>query len=255
VFKIARIACWARAINPDHLSTTQGEPHSLSFHIKTNASEEVDSQRSSIQTWRLSPTGAPSLFLIDVILINNDVYNFFLKVLEGCKKLESLHIAGAFQDCETFLKDLSKYIPLATNIRDLRIQAEDISESLLKDLISGIGSCSTLERLMIYHNGIDQHEESLIFLPDCLEDLVHRLPQLVAFCLIYPLDYVTLLDIRHLLSNLNWNSKNNGYVALRPCFWLHIGKHDLPENLSFPRIHIKEFVHPFPYIDPFPVFK
>ena len=34
-----------------------------------------------------------------------------------------------------------------------------------------------------------------------------------------------------------------------------ICKHDLPENLSFPQIHIKEFVNPFPYIDSFPVFK
>jgi hypothetical protein len=194
-------------------------------------------------------------FFLDVILINNDVLNFLMKVVEGCKKLESLHIACRFQNCGTFFKDLSKCIPLATNIRDLRIEAADISESVLKDLFSSIGSCSTLQRLMIYHNRIDHHDESLIFLPDCLEDLVHRLPQLVASCFIYPMDYVTLYNIRHLLSSLNWNSKNNGYVAPRPCFWHHVDNHDLPENLSFPRICIKEFVHPFPYIDSFPVFK
>jgi hypothetical protein len=200
-------------------------------------------------------------FFLDVILINNDVYNFRMKVLEGCKKLESLHIACRFQNCGTFFKDLSKCIPLATNLRDLRIETADnseidISESVLKDLFSSIGSCSTLQRLMIYHTRIDHHDESLIFLPDCIKDLVHRLPQLVAFCLIYPIKYVTLYNIRHLLSSLNWNSKNNGYVAPRPCFWHHVDNHDLPENLSFPRIHINEFVDPFfSHMYPFPVFK
>jgi hypothetical protein len=159
-------------------------------------------------------------FFLDVILTNNYVWNFLMKVLEGCIKLESLHIAGAFQDCEKFqfLKDLSKYIPLATNIRDLRNPNSDR-----------------------WHLGI------------CFEGSVFQ--QLVAFCFMYPLDYLTIVGMSHSLSSLNWNPKNNGNVASRPCFWHRIGKKDLLEYRSFPRIHLSEFVYPIPYIDSFPVFK
>jgi hypothetical protein len=181
-----------------------------------------------------------------------------MKVLEGCKKLESLHISGHFEDSEKFLVDLMKYLPLATNLRDLRIQKDAFSVSLLKDLISSLESCLKLERLMIYQAEIgfplNGRHQFNICLSRCLKDLIHRLPQIVAFCYIYPFDPENFGHIFHPYS-ISWDPKNTENVTHRPCFWHYVGPFNLPKNLSFPRIHLHEFVDPFPYIDSFPVFK
>lgn len=168
-------------------------------------------------------------------------------MLGSCQKLESLHVAGQFEESDGFLSDLLNYLPLTKNLRDLRIQKADISESLLMDMIHSIGCCSTLERLVIYQEEYSNVSSPFqLMLPDCIKNLVaNRLTRLVAFCFIYPV-YESKGDISLALKDVS---------SSRPSFWFYVNHHNhLPWGTRFPRVHLDEIVDPFHYIDSFPVF-
>ncbi len=169
------------------------------------------------------------------------------KVFQNCKRLESFHIAGQFEDGVSFHRDLCQYLPLATNLRDLRIQREEIPESVLLELLSTTGSCPTLERLVINQESWSTVSSTLSsILPDILLKLATvQLPKLLAFCLVYPLDFPTAKTIT--------NRFQKEILPNRPSFWFHLGD-NLPRGIGVPRVHLDEIVDPFEYIDSFPVF-
>ncbi|XP_046637576.1 uncharacterized protein LOC124315890 isoform X2 [Daphnia pulicaria] len=173
--------------------------------------------------------------------------SFLQQVLGSCQKLESLHVAGQFEESDGFFSDLLNYLPLTKNLRDLRIQKADISESLLMDMIHSIGCCSTLERLMIYQEEYGSVSSPFqLILPDCIKNLVaNRLTRLVAFCFIYSVYSETEVDISLALKD---------FSSSRPSFWFYVDDNDLPRRARVPRVHLDEIVDPFHYIDSFPVF-
>jgi hypothetical protein len=175
------------------------------------------------------------------------IYYSNAKVLGSCQKLESLHVAGQFEESDGFFSDLLNYLPLTKNLRDLRIQKADISESLLMDMIHSIGCCSTLERLVIYQEEYGSVSSPFqLILPDCIKNLVaNRLTRLVAFCFIYSVYSETEVDISLALKD---------FSSSRPSFWFYVDDNDLPRRARVPRVHLDEIVNPFHYIDSFPVF-
>lgn len=179
----------------------------------------------------------------------SDTCNFCyaLQIFQNCLRLESLHIAGQFEEDVTFLQDLCKYLPLAKNLRDFRLQKEEISESDLLGLITSLSSCQLLERLVISQETWSTVSPTLSsILPQRLFELASiQLPRLVAFCLAYPLEIETINIVTDQFERL--------IVPKRLSFWFHLGD-SLPCGTSVPRIHLDEIVDPPEYIDAFPVF-
>ncbi|KAI9561536.1 hypothetical protein GHT06_012495 [Daphnia sinensis] len=172
--------------------------------------------------------------------------SFIERILENCQKLESLHLAGQFFESRvTFHHDLCKYLPLGKHLRDLRIQREEMSESVLMELISAAGSCPSLERLMIrQYKGDSVNKELHSILPQCLIDLVSvRLPRLLAFCLIFRLQRKTIIAIT--------DAFRENILPIRPSFWFFVND-ALPCEINVPRIHFEGFIEP--NCDSIPVF-
>ena len=148
----------------------------------------------------------------------------------------------------SFHRDLCLYLPLAKNLRDLRIQREEIPESLLLEVVSTIGSgCPSLERLVINQESWSTVSSTLSsILPNILVNLATvQLPRLFAFCLVYPLDFI----IRKTITD----RFREEILPNRPSFWFHLGD-SLPRGTDVPRVHLDEIVVPCEYIDSFSVF-
>lgn len=168
-------------------------------------------------------------------MANNWIYE---KVLKNCQKLECLHLSGQFfVNWVTFHHDLCKYLPLGKYLRDLRIQREGMTDSILMELLSAAGSCPSLERLMIRQykgNSIDKELDSI--LPQCLMNLVSvRLPRLLAFCLIYLLQRKTVMAIT--------DAFRENILPIRPSFWFFIDE-TLPCEINVPRVHFDGIIEP-----------
>ncbi|KAK4001939.1 hypothetical protein OUZ56_003803 [Daphnia magna] len=163
---------------------------------------------------------------------------FIERVLKNCQKLECLHLSGQFfVNWVTFHHDLCKYLPLGKYLRDLRIQREGMTDSILMELLSAAGSCPSLERLMIRQykgNSIDKELDSI--LPQCLMNLVSvRLPRLLAFCLIYRLQLKTVMAIT--------DAFRENILPIRPSFWFFINE-TLPCEINVPRVHFDGIIDP-----------
>lgn len=170
-----------------------------------------------------------------------------LQIFQSCNRLEKLHIAGQFEDDVSFFQDLCRFLPLASNLRDLRIQREEIGESVLFEILSSAGSCPLLERFVIHQETWSVISPALLsVLPGRLVELINiKLPRLVAFSLVYPLDVQTIETISDQLNKL--------IMPNRPSFWFYLGD-TLPRDTTMPRIHLDEIVDPREYIDSFPAF-
>lgn len=82
-------------------------------------------------------------------------------------------------------------------------------------------------------------------LPTSLVDLVSvRLPRLLAFCLIYPLEARVVEQVSNEFTKISQS---------RPSFWYYLGD-SIPRGVSVPRVHLEEIIDPHEYIDSFRVF-
>lgn len=164
-------------------------------------------------------------------------------MFQSCVRLESLHIAGQFEDNVTFHQDLCRYLPMAKNLQHLRIQRDEFCESVLMELIAAIGCCPSLQRLVIYQEAWSRLTSSST-LCDRLMDLFMRLPRLLLFCFVYSLNDEIIEKLTREL--------NKSIVKSRPSFWFHLGD-SLPRGVSVPRVHLDEMIDPHQYLESFPV--
>lgn len=120
-----------------------------------------------------------------------------------------------------------------------RLQREELQDSQLLDLLSSIGSCSRLERLVIYQEAWSAQSNSLSNrLPKVIVRLVRQqLPRLTAFCLVYPL-HSNVVEVT--AGRLDREVKTT-----RPAFWFHLAD-ELPRGTDsrVPRIHYDQIVDP-----------
>ena len=130
---------------------------------------------------------------------------------------------------------LSKFVGVPS-----RFQREEISDSMLLEMLSAVQMCRNLERLVLHQDDWTPITDNLSSLPVVLVGTISKLEALIVLCITHPVADLVVETVREML--------RTEVLPHRPAFWFHIGD-DLPHagNVDVPRVHLEEVIQPLPY--------